>query len=346
MARCADGARPRGTDGGAPARRPDTDGARAVARRRSTWRSRFTPRSPTRARSSRATCIVLSTEPEARPMQLTEGSWCDQLPVWSSDGARLAFLSDRITPGHQLPYTMTVDGGEPTLAASLVGSAESLAWSSDGTRLLVLAADPFSYGLDWSARAVNGARAGARSDRPPARRRQAPALPDRSGCRRGRRGRPARIEACGNSTGTATTSSWRSCRPATRARAGTTRRSSRWTSARGPRGPSTTRLADGGAGPLARCDEGRRRRGLRQRPRPARRQPRADRPGERDRPPIRGPICRRSAWPRGATTIRSGTRAPRVSATPAVGSGSMAGARSDGATTRSSATPSRRRRVS
>ena len=100
---------------------------------------------------------VLSTEPVARPTQLTEGSWCDQLPVWSPDSARLAFLSDRVTPGHQLPYTITVDGGEPMLAASLVGSAESLAWSSDGTRLLVLAADPFSYGLDWSARAVNGA---------------------------------------------------------------------------------------------------------------------------------------------------------------------------------------------
>ncbi len=102
--------------------------------------------------------FVMSTAHGATPTQLTEGSWCDQLPVWSPDGSRLAFLSDRITPGHQLPYTMTLDGGEPTLGASLVGSAESLAWSSDGTRLLVLAADPFSYGLDWSARAVNGAR--------------------------------------------------------------------------------------------------------------------------------------------------------------------------------------------
>ena len=38
-----------------------------------------------------------------------------------------------------------------------MGSAESVAWSSDGGHLLVLAADPGSYGLDWSARAVNGA---------------------------------------------------------------------------------------------------------------------------------------------------------------------------------------------
>jgi dipeptidyl aminopeptidase/acylaminoacyl peptidase len=91
------------------------------------------------------------------PTQLTSGTWSDRAPIWSPDGSRLAFLSDRITPGHQLPYTMAATGAEPELAATLVGCAESVAWSSDGQRLLVLAADPGSYGLDWSARAVNGA---------------------------------------------------------------------------------------------------------------------------------------------------------------------------------------------
>jgi dipeptidyl aminopeptidase/acylaminoacyl peptidase len=52
---------------------------------------------------------------------------------------------------------MPAKGGEPTLAATLVGSAENVTWSSDGGRLLVLAADPGSYGLDWGARAVHGA---------------------------------------------------------------------------------------------------------------------------------------------------------------------------------------------
>ena len=37
-------------------------------------------------------------------------------PVWSPDGSRLAFLSDRVVPGHALPYTMALDG-EPVLAA-------------------------------------------------------------------------------------------------------------------------------------------------------------------------------------------------------------------------------------
>lgn len=96
---------------------------------------------------------VLDIEHDQPPTQLTSG----RTPAWSPDGSRLAFLSDRVTPGHQLAYTMTADGGEPMLAATLVGSAESVMWSSDGGRLLVLAADPGSYGLDWSARAVNGA---------------------------------------------------------------------------------------------------------------------------------------------------------------------------------------------
>lgn len=100
---------------------------------------------------------VVEVDGDARPLQLTSGAWGDRTPAWSPDGSRLAFLSDRITPGHQLPYTIPAAGGEPALAATLVGSAESVAWSSDAGSLLVLAADPGSYGLDWSARAVNGA---------------------------------------------------------------------------------------------------------------------------------------------------------------------------------------------
>jgi WD40-like Beta Propeller Repeat len=97
-------------------------------------------------------------EGDGSPTPLTNGAWSDRTPVWSPDGTRLAFLSDRITPGHQLPYTM-VPGGDPVHAGTFVGSAESVAWSSDGERLLLLVADPGCYGLDWSARAVNGASA-------------------------------------------------------------------------------------------------------------------------------------------------------------------------------------------
>jgi dipeptidyl aminopeptidase/acylaminoacyl peptidase len=95
--------------------------------------------------------------------RLTDG----RAPAWSPDGTRLAFLSDRIVAGHMLPYVIDVGTGamsdapgpglEPRLAATLHGSAESVAWSDDGQRLLVLAADPGLYALDWSARAVTGA---------------------------------------------------------------------------------------------------------------------------------------------------------------------------------------------
>jgi dipeptidyl aminopeptidase/acylaminoacyl peptidase len=99
---------------------------------------------------------LTQTDKPETPWPVTSGAWSDRMPAWSPDGSALAFLSDRINPGHFLPYTMWRDGGEPALRAMLVGSAESVSWSSDGHRLLVLAADPGSYGLDWSARAVNG----------------------------------------------------------------------------------------------------------------------------------------------------------------------------------------------
>jgi dipeptidyl aminopeptidase/acylaminoacyl peptidase len=90
------------------------------------------------------------------PVRLTDGPSCDRSPAWSPDGARIAFRSDRVTPGHLLPYTMT-PGADPVLAATFRGSVEGVSWSSDGTKLLVQAADPGSYDLDWSARPVRGA---------------------------------------------------------------------------------------------------------------------------------------------------------------------------------------------
>jgi dipeptidyl aminopeptidase/acylaminoacyl peptidase len=91
-------------------------------------------------------------------LPLTDGAWADRSPVWSPDGSRLAFLSDRRTSGHRLPYTME-PGSAAVLAGTFRGSAESVRWSSDGDRLLVLAADPGSFGLEWSAVAVTGEEA-------------------------------------------------------------------------------------------------------------------------------------------------------------------------------------------
>jgi dipeptidyl aminopeptidase/acylaminoacyl peptidase len=92
---------------------------------------------------------------DQKQTQLTSGAWSDTGPVWSPDGSRLAFLSDRVTGAHHLPYTMS-PGEEPVQAATFRGSAEHVLWSKDGKRLLVLVADPGSFGLEFSAVAVTG----------------------------------------------------------------------------------------------------------------------------------------------------------------------------------------------
>ena len=156
------------------------------------------------------------------PRQLTRGAWSDRTPAWSPDGERLAFLSDRLTPGHQLPYTMAAQGGEPRLAVTLTGSAESVAWSSDGARLLVLAADPGCYGLDWSQRAVNGAEPAPDPivRRPGEARRRLFRVDLAAGERR--RGRPAGAERLGGRLGRRRARRGASSRPSTPVRAGTT----------------------------------------------------------------------------------------------------------------------------
>jgi dipeptidyl aminopeptidase/acylaminoacyl peptidase len=95
-------------------------------------------------------------EGSGSPRRLTSGAGNDHSPVWSPGGDRLAFISDRARAGQGLVYTLSLPGGEPEQVGVLDGSAESLLWSGSGDRLLVIAADPGSYGLDASARPVMG----------------------------------------------------------------------------------------------------------------------------------------------------------------------------------------------
>ncbi|HTG47162.1 MAG TPA: S9 family peptidase [Actinomycetota bacterium] len=107
-----------------------------------------------RGRSVPSDLWLLGSEDRVTP--LTSGGWADAAPVWSPDGSRLAFVSDRDAPGHARPFTV-VPGEDPVLAATFRGSAEHASWSADGGRLLVQVADPGSYALDWTARPVTGA---------------------------------------------------------------------------------------------------------------------------------------------------------------------------------------------
>jgi dipeptidyl aminopeptidase/acylaminoacyl peptidase len=66
----------------------------------------------------------------------TQAGAADALPVFSPDGSRLAFASDR---GHRGRMSLWLHGsGE---LGQVPGSVEDIRWSADGTRLLVLAAD-------------------------------------------------------------------------------------------------------------------------------------------------------------------------------------------------------------
>lgn len=82
--------------------------------------------------------------PGGQPRQLTRGPWLDSIPRWSPDGQRLAFASDRDHPGLLAAYLLSGDVAEATPVGDIRGSCEEIAWSADGQRLLILAADPGS----------------------------------------------------------------------------------------------------------------------------------------------------------------------------------------------------------
>lgn len=65
-----------------------------------------------------------------RVRQLTEGMWRDNNPVWSPDGKRLAFLSDR--SGSTQIHVLWVETREVTQLTHLGRAPSNLRWSPDG----------------------------------------------------------------------------------------------------------------------------------------------------------------------------------------------------------------------
>ena len=80
---------------------------------------------------------------EARQTTSSEGD--DHSPVWSPDGTRIAFISDRREDRdftwHSEAYVVPSDGGAPELWSDGLYSVGSITWSPEGSRLAVTGSD-------------------------------------------------------------------------------------------------------------------------------------------------------------------------------------------------------------
>jgi dipeptidyl aminopeptidase/acylaminoacyl peptidase len=68
-----------------------------------------------------------------RVRELTSGSWHDSSPVWSPDGRKVAFISDR--DGTSQIHVMWLDTREVAQLTHVADSPQNLAWSPDGRKL-------------------------------------------------------------------------------------------------------------------------------------------------------------------------------------------------------------------
>ncbi len=83
--------------------------------------------------------IWIADTEAASARQLTRGKVRDRTPVWSPDGSRIAFVSDRAGERSQI-YLIQVDGGEARQLTQLQRGATAPVWSPDGRRLLLSSA--------------------------------------------------------------------------------------------------------------------------------------------------------------------------------------------------------------
>ncbi|MFZ2053696.1 MAG: S9 family peptidase [Candidatus Aminicenantales bacterium] len=68
-----------------------------------------------------------------RVRELTSGNWRDSSPVWSPDGRKVAFISDR--DGTSQVHVMWLDTREVAQLTHVESSPSSLSWSPDGRKL-------------------------------------------------------------------------------------------------------------------------------------------------------------------------------------------------------------------
>jgi dipeptidyl aminopeptidase/acylaminoacyl peptidase len=81
----------------------------------------------------RASNLWIADSKGERIRELTHGNWRDSSPVWSPDGARIAFLSDR--DGTNQIHVMWLDTREVAQLTHMERSPSGLRWSPDGKML-------------------------------------------------------------------------------------------------------------------------------------------------------------------------------------------------------------------
>ena len=86
----------------------------------------------TRSDQNRSNLWVIGMD-GARLRQLTDGDWSDSSPVWSPDGRRIAFLSDR--SGSTQLHVMFADTREQLQLTRLERAPGSITWSPDGRQI-------------------------------------------------------------------------------------------------------------------------------------------------------------------------------------------------------------------
>ncbi|MBI5706517.1 MAG: S9 family peptidase [Armatimonadetes bacterium] len=100
----------------------------------------FTRTGIDKVKDSSASNLWITDAKGERTRQLTEGGWRDSGPVWSPDGKRIAFLSDR--DGTTQLYVMWLDTREIAKLTNSERTPGGVVWSPDGRQLAYTQFEP------------------------------------------------------------------------------------------------------------------------------------------------------------------------------------------------------------